>query len=98
MSKSKADQPIEFRVLQAMKSTLTSVIKDTTVEPGMRHPLSDSTIENIRHCLLLITTRERELIEEAGDTMNMRPHYTDEPQTSTVVPITKIGRRKDNDD
>lgn len=84
----------EFRILQAMKTTLTDVIKDTATTPGLKHPLSERTIENIRQCLVLITARERELAQEAGVSMNQRPHFTDEPQSATVVSINKIVRGK----
>ena len=88
----------EFQVLKAMKLVLTDVIKDTATQPGLKHPLSDRTINGIRQCLVLITARERELSEEAGKPMNMRPHYTDEPQKNVVVSIDKIGRNKKKDD
>jgi len=84
----------EFQILKALKMVLTDVVKDTATQPGLKHPLSDRTIEGIRQCLKLITARERELIEDAGQTMDMRPHYVDEPKKNVVVPITKIGRSK----
>ena len=84
----------EFRILRAMKTTLTGVIKDTATQPGLKHPLSERTIQDIRQCLMLISARERELAEAAGKPMDMRPHYVDEPQTSVVVPIKGIGRPK----
>ena len=87
------DSSMETRILRAMKSTLTNVIKDTTTTPGLTHPLSDSTIEDIRQCLKLISARERELAEAAGKANHLRPHYSDEaPKGGVVVPIGKIGR------
>ena len=77
----------ELRILRAMKTTLTGVIKDTTTTPGLKHPLSERTIEDIRQCLMLISARERELAAELGKPMDMRPHYADEPRKSVVVPI-----------
>ena len=74
-----------------MRKVLASIIKDTTPERGMRHPLSDRTIEDIRQCLGLIAARERE-IADAGGKGQERPYYADEPQTSTVVPIGRIGK------
>ena len=88
----------EFRILQAMKQTLTEIIKDTATEPGMKHPLGEGTIDGIRQCLILITARETELMQETGETRRMRPRFTDEPETSVVVPITKIGRAKNKKD
>ena len=56
----------EERILQAMKLTLSGVIRDTATPHGMRHPLSDATIEDLRQCLALISARERELAQAAG--------------------------------
>ena len=84
----------EARVLRAMKRTLTGVIKDTTTAPGHRHPLSDGTIEDIRQCLMLISARERELGEAAGETQAAHPYYADEPKKSVAVPIGEIGKAK----
>ena len=83
----------EFQILKAMKLVLTDVVKDTATQPGLKHPLSDRTIEGIRQCLKLISARERELIEAAGESMDMRPYFVDEPKKSVVVPITRIGRK-----
>lgn len=84
----------EYRILKAMKLVLTDVVKDTATQPGLKHPLSDRTIEGIRQCLRLIAARERELVESAGGNMDMRPYYADEPKKNVVVPITRIGRHK----
>ena len=70
---------IEQRILSAVKITLAGVIRDTATPAGMRHPLSDGTIEDLRQCLTLISARERELAQAAGNAAAMRPHYTDEP-------------------
>jgi len=88
----------EFRILKTMKLVLTNVVKDTATQPGLNHPLSDRTIEDIRQCLKLIAARERELIEESGKNQDMRPYFTDEPKKNVVVPITKIGRKKEDTD
>ena len=71
---------MEERILMAVKLTLANVIKDTATPHGMRHPLSDGTIEDLRQCLALISARERELAQAAGKPpMNRRPRYADEP-------------------
>jgi hypothetical protein len=75
----------EERILQAMKMTLAAVIKDTATPPGMRHPLSDATIQDLRQCLALISARERELAQAAGRTQETRPRYADEPSKESVV-------------
>lgn len=94
MSDKSSDSPtsIEQRILRAVKSVLTDVVKDTATAPGLQHPLSDKTIDNIRECLKLISARERELVEADGGTMSMRPRFVDEPSTTTVIPIERIGR------
>ncbi|MHB8622531.1 MAG: segregation and condensation protein A [Sulfuricaulis sp.] len=84
----------EFQILKALKLVLTDVVKDTATQPGLKHPLSDRTVEGIRQCLRLISARERELVEDAGKTLDMRPYYVDEPKKNVVVPITKISRHK----
>jgi hypothetical protein len=38
---------------------------------------------------MLITAREKEIIEEGGGSMDKRPRYADEPKTSQVVQFTK---------
>jgi hypothetical protein len=92
------DQDIskEHRILKAVKLTLTNVIKDTATQPGMKHPLSDATIGDLRNCLVLISEREKELIEDAGGEMNMRPYYTDEPRPrgDAVVPLSSVTVKK----
>jgi len=75
----------EERILQAVKLTLGGVIRDTATPHGMRHPLSDSTIEDLRQCLALISARERELAQEAGGVKEARPRYVDEPAKESVV-------------
>lgn len=69
---------VEERVLQAVKMTLANVVRDTATPHGMRHPLSDGTIEDLRQCLALVSARERELAQAAGRTVEKRPRFTDE--------------------
>ena len=73
-----------------MRKALASIVRDTTPEPGMRHPLSDHTIETIKMCFSLIAARERELLEEQGKTADKRPRYVDEPRTSEVIRFMDI--------
>ena len=84
-----SEQDKELVVLRAVKMVITNVIKDTSTEPGMKHPLSDSTINDIRQCLLLITSREHEL-----SPYDKRPGFTDEPQDKVVVSLTKPSKEK----
>jgi hypothetical protein len=76
---------MEERILMAVKLTLANVIKDTATPHGMRHPLSDGTIQDLRQCLALISARERELAEAAGRPIGGRPRFTDEPAREEKV-------------
>jgi hypothetical protein len=76
---------MEARILQAVKLTLANVIKDTATPHGMRHPLSDGTIEDLRQCLALISARERELAQAAGRATGGKPRYADEPARGETV-------------
>jgi hypothetical protein len=90
----------EARVLRAVRKALTGIVKDTATQPGMKHPLSDHTIEDIRQCLGLIAAREQELLQEAGIDNSARPRFTDDPQLqdAVVVPIGKPKTGKKNKD
>lgn len=87
----------EEQILKAVKRVLTEVIKDTATEPGMRHPLSDNTINGLRDCLVLISTREQELAAARGESLDMRPRYKGDaqPQGDVVVPIDALTRKRD---
>ena len=91
----------EERILRMMKHVLTDIAKDTHVTPGLKHPLSESTVQGIRECLSVITRREQELAEADGRSMNMRPRYVDEPQNKVVVKLDvdamKRGSKKKDD-
>lgn len=96
---SDTDYSKEEKILGAVKRVITEVIKDTATEPGMKHPLSEATINGMRDCLVLITQREQELAEAAGRSMDMRPRFKDEPkaQGDVVVSIDAISRAKKDD-
>ncbi len=79
----------EHHILATMRKVLSSIIRDTTPPPGRPHPLNSRTIEDVKQCFNLITAREKEIHEEAGSEMNLRPRYADEPKTSQVVPFIK---------
>jgi hypothetical protein len=86
------DQNQEQRILSAVRRTLTAIIRDVTPPPGMRHPLREGTIEDLRQCLSLIAARERELADDQGR-RGGRPYYADEPQTAVAVPSVDLTRR-----
>jgi hypothetical protein len=90
-----SDLSKEQQILIAMRKTLSSVIKDVTPPPGMRHPLSEKTIGDVRACLTLISAREKELADVEGRGGD-RPYYADEPPSAQVVPIAGIRRSGDS--
>ncbi len=87
----------EQRILVVMRKLLAQIVKDTTPGPGMRHPLSEQTIKDIRDCFSLIAARERELTEQAGIENKDRPHFIDEPKTSTILKFKPPGNKPEND-
>lgn len=92
------DSSKEREILVVMRKVLAEIIKDTTpASRAMKHPLSDDTIQNIRACLGLISSRERELADEAGVAQE-RPFFTDEKPAAEVVSINKIGKMPKNTD
>ncbi len=90
----------EARILRVMRQVLTTIVKDTATAPGMKHPLSDATVEDIRKCFELISAREQEILRDSGADSTMRPHFTDEPgaQDSVVIPLGKLKKRKKPED
>lgn len=88
----------EQRILVVMRKVLSNIIKDTTPSHrSMQHPLSENTIQDIRDAFSLISARENEIATVLGLDQS-RPHFTDEPRTEKVVPISKIGRMPKQDD
>lgn len=80
----------EHQILATLRQVLSSVVRDTTPPPGRLHPLKPKTVEDLKHCFMLITAREKEIIDAAGgDSMDKRPRYADAPKTSQVVPFIK---------
>jgi len=90
------DLTLEHRILIQVRQVLASVVRDVTPPPGMRNPLSASTIEDIRGCFSLIAARERELNSSKSD--RDLPVYADRAATTRVVdfkPPTGSGSRDD---
>ena len=83
----------EQRILLVMRKLLGSIVRETTPSPGMKHTLSEHTREDIRMCFGLISARERELAEKTGINMEMRPRYSDQPSTSTVVSMNTLKKK-----
>jgi hypothetical protein len=83
----------EQRILRVMRKVLANIVKDATPQPGMLHPLSDATIQDIRECFSLISAREAELAAESGMTANEKPFYVDEPPKTRVIPLHGLTRK-----
>lgn len=94
---SSKDLSKEQRVLIVMRKVLAQIVRETTPNPGMRHPLSEGTIEDIRRCFALISAREQELAKEEGIDIRERPVYRDQATGDRIVPISRIGRKGGSD-
>ena len=89
------EQVNEQEILSLMKRILTDIAKETFTRPGLRHPLSDATIGNMRECLKLISVREVDLAGNESDVTSKRPRYIDEPSSSVVVSMQDLKPKKD---
>jgi len=85
----------EEKILRMLKRVLTDIAKDTSTPPGMKHPLSEKTIQGIRDCLGLISAREKELTDESGRPSRSRPEYVDEPRKTQVVTLHRKKPKND---
>ena len=88
-----SEDELNQRIMVMMRQVLSAVARDTVPPAGMKHPLSDSTIQGIRECLALISARERELNTRLGDEEAKRPRYVDEPKASPAVSIDSITKQ-----
>ena len=82
----------EQRILAAMRKLLARIVRELAPAPGLRHPLSERTIADIRAAFDLISARERELLGQQGAAARERPRYTDEPKTVHAAPVPKPAR------
>ena len=90
------DLTLEHRILIQVRQVLASVVRDVTPPPGMRNPLSASTIEDIRGCFLLIAAREREL---SSDKLKRDlPVYVDSESTTRIVDFKPVTNSDSEDD
>ena len=84
----------EQRILRVLRKVLANIVKDATPPPGQPHPLSETTIVDIRDLFGLISEREKELAEEAGRNADEKPVYLDQPRTAQVVTLHR-GKKPD---
>lgn len=87
---------LEHRILIQVRQVLASVVRDVTPPPGMRNPLSASTIEDIRGCFSLIAARERELNSDKPN--RDLPVFADDAATTRVVDFKPPGGSGPRDD
>ncbi len=73
---------LEYRILVQLRQVLAAVVRDVTPPPGLRNPLSEQTIEDIRAAFALIAAREREL---RGDAPPDLPTYRDRGPSARIV-------------
>lgn len=88
----------EHTILVTLRKVLSSVVREITPEPGMPHPLSQQTMEDLRQVFTLIAAREREITLELGKPSLHRPHYVDEPKKANVVKLHGMGQNKNKSD
>ena len=87
----------ELNILVTMRQVLSSVVREITPDPGLRHPLSERTMEDVKLCFSLISAREKEINEEAGMPSQHRPRYVDEPAKAKVVKLHGTSQKNDED-
>jgi hypothetical protein len=92
-SEARDEKVMEKRIMVMMRQVLSAVARDTVPPPGMKHPLSDTTIEGIRDCLALISAREHELNIDLDEESLKRPRYIDDPQANKVVSLDSITKK-----
>ncbi|MCA1925570.1 MAG: hypothetical protein LDL16_04730 [Thiobacillus sp.] len=83
----------EQHLMRMMRKTLTSIVRDTAPRNGYPSPLSEATIMNIKDCLMVISSRETELAQLTGRSLDEKPHFADEPPSSHVVKISSIKKK-----
>lgn len=87
----------ELDVLVALRKVISSIVREITPDPGMKHPLSESTIEDVRQGFTLIAAREREISEKLGKPSLHRPIYKGDTPKTNVVKMHGLKSSKDDD-
>lgn len=81
----------EKRILEAMRKTLSSVVKDVTPSnSSLKSPLTQSTTDDIIMCFGLITAREQEIEQQLKTINHQKPHFTDEVKTTHSVSLDSL--------
>jgi len=87
----------ELDVLVTLRKVISSVIRDITPDPGMKHPLSEATMEDVRKGFLLIAAREKEISDAMGKPSLHRPQYKGDKPKTNVVKMHGLKSTKDED-
>jgi hypothetical protein len=88
----------ELDVLVTLRKVISSVVREITPDPGMKHPLSEATMEDVRQGFLLIAAREKEISQAMGKPSLHRPVYKgDKPKTNVVKMHGLKSIKKDED-
>ena len=85
----------EHQILVTLRKVLSSVVREITPEPGMRHPLSEQTMLDVRQAFTLIAAREKEITEQAGMPSQHRPRFVDEPKSSNVIKLHGLSKNNE---
>ena len=79
----------EKRLLAMMRKTLTNIARETAPTERQNSALSENTIHDIRDCLAVISTRERELANNTGKSSKFKPVFQDDNnRSSQTVKLT----------
>lgn len=92
-----ADLKKELEILVTLRKVLSSVVREITPDPGMRHPLSEATMEDVRQSFILIAAREKEICDAMGKPSLHRPLYKGDKPKANVVKLHGIGNSKDKE-
>ncbi|VAW67824.1 hypothetical protein MNBD_GAMMA08-2398 [hydrothermal vent metagenome] len=87
----------ELDVLVVLRKVISSMVRDITPDPGMKHPLSDATMADVRKGFLLIAAREKEISEALGKPSLHRPVYKGDTPKTNVVKLHGISTKKDDE-
>ena len=87
----------ELDVLVALRKVISSIVREITPDPGMKHPLSDATIEDVRQGFTLIAAREKEISEKLGKPSLHRPMYKGDTPKTNVVKMHGLKSSKEED-
>ena len=84
----------EQRILRVLRKVLGNIVKDTTPPPGMLHPLSQQSREDIRDLFALIAEREKELADLHSPDRVERPYFAGDSKPSNVINLHTPGGKK----